>query len=203
MRRIGGAGGGDVHYGLVALAGYLIGSVPSAYLMGRMFGRVDIRRVGTGNVGATNVVRNVGWAAGILTGVLDVGKGMAAVLVGKTFGLGAAAPLLAVICAVIGHNWPVWLRFHGGGGLATFGGGLAFTVPIWQIVLAGCLYGLVYLLTKHKYFSSLFMCAAIPVWLGLSRSSWDYFLFGLAGGTALGLKQVRAWLRCGSPRTRG
>jgi glycerol-3-phosphate acyltransferase PlsY len=192
-------GGGRefVQYVMLALTSYLLGSIPSAYLVGRMFAGVDIRRVGTGNVGATNVVRNVGWAAGVLTGVLDVGKGMAAVLVGRASGLGSVAPLVAVICAVIGHNWPVWLKFHGGGGLATFGGGLALTMPIWQILVAGCAYGLLYLVTKHKYFSSVFMCAALPLWLGLSKSSWDYFLFGLAGGTALGVKQVRAWFKYG------
>lgn len=189
-----------MNVGVLALLSYLIGSIPSAYLVGRAFRGVDIRHVGTGNVGATNVVRNVGWVAGILTGLLDVGKGMAVVLLARASGAGAVGPLLAIICAVIGHNWPIWLRFHGGGGLATFGGGLALTVPIWQIVLAGCLYGLVYLVTRHKYFSSVFMCAVIPVWLGVSKSSWDYFLFGLAGGTALGFKQVRAWLKYGTPR---
>ncbi|MBC7338664.1 MAG: glycerol-3-phosphate acyltransferase [Firmicutes bacterium] len=183
--------------GVLALASYLIGSFPSGYLIGRAVRGLDIRRVGTGNVGTTNVVRNVGWPAGILTALLDAGKGMGVVLLARE-GWGPTAPLLALPCAVIGHNWPVWLRFHGGGGLATFVGGLALMVPFWQIVVAGCLYGLVYLVTRHKYFSSVFMCAAIPVWLGAAKSSWDYFLFGLATGVLLGFKQVRAWIRYGT-----
>lgn len=185
---------------LLALCCYLVGSFPSAYLIARAYGRLDIRRVGTGNVGATNVVRNVGWGPGVLTALVDVGKGLGVVVLARATGAGTWRPLLGLVCAIVGHNWPVWLRFHGGGGLATFCGGLLLLVPFWQFVLAGSLYGLVYLVTRHKYFSSLFMCGLLPVWLGGTALSWDYFLFGLAGGVALGYKQARAWVKYGGRR---
>ena len=181
---------------LLALLSYLIGSIPSAYLVARAVRKVDIRRVGTGNVGATNVYRQVGPVAGVLTGVADVAKGMAAVSLAQLPCFSSsAAPLVALLCAVIGHNWPLWLGFEGGGGLATFGGGLALLIAVWQVIVLGALWGVVYRLTRHKYFSSVFMCLLLPFWLGISRSSWEYFTFGLGSGVALGFKQVLAWIR--------
>ncbi len=181
---------------VLAILSYLIGSIPSAYLVARVVRKIDIRRVGTGNVGATNVYRHVGPLAGVLTAVADVAKGMVAVSLAQLpYFASNAAPLVALLCAVIGHNWPLWLGFEGGGGLATFGGGLALLIAVWQVVFLGAVWGAVYRLTRHKYLSSVFMCLLLPVWLGISRSSWEYFTFGLGSGVALGFKQVLAWIR--------
>lgn len=188
-----------MHQVVFALAGYLIGSIPSAYLIGRAFGHLDIRRVGTGNVGATNVFRQVGRLPGILTGLADVGKGVVAVSLARSLDA-SAAPLVSLLGAVVGHNWPVWLRFQGGGGLATFGGGLALLLSLWHVVFLATIWGLTYLISRHKYFSSLFMCLLLPIWLGISQGSWDYITFGAGSGLALGVKQFRAWLRYGRER---
>ena len=108
-------------FGFLLIA-YLIGSIPTAYLLSRWFGAGDIREVGSRNAGATNVTLNVGWLPGFLTLAGDMGKGYLAAAVGSL----SSSPLVKYLTpafAIAGHNWPVWLRFHGGGGLATFVGG--------------------------------------------------------------------------------
>ena len=189
---------------LLAVFSYLAGSFPSAYLLARVLRKVDVRRVGSGNVGATNVFKNIGPLAGAITGLIDAGKGALVVLVARHPPFDPAVdPLWAVVAAMIGHNWPVWLRFQGGGGLATFVGGLAMLVPFWQVVVLGLTWWAFYLIPRHKYVSSVLMCALLPAWLGWARSSWDFFAFGLAAGMTLGVKQVRAWIRWarGRPHT--
>jgi len=109
-------------------AAYLLGSLPFSFLVARAFGVRDVRRVGSGNVGATNVLRNAGKLAGLLAFLLDAGKGAVAVLLVSRFAPGdAALPALAAMAAVVGHMYPVWLRFQGGKGAAT---GLGAFVPL-------------------------------------------------------------------------
>ncbi|WP_416907180.1 MAG: glycerol-3-phosphate 1-O-acyltransferase PlsY [Polymorphobacter sp.] len=111
-----------------ALPGYLLGSVPFGLLLTRMVG-VDIRTIGSGNIGTTNVLRtgNKGLAAATL--LLDAGKGAAAVLLASSFA-GAGAGMLAGLAAFAGHLWPVWLGFRGGKGVATLLGVALAAVPL-------------------------------------------------------------------------
>jgi glycerol-3-phosphate acyltransferase PlsY len=112
-------------------AAYLIGSIPFSFLVARAFGVHDVREVGSGNVGATNVLRSAGRAAGTLALLLDVGKGAAAsALAGRLAPEEAALPAVAAVAAVIGHMYPVWLRFQGGKGVATGFGAFAPLVPL-------------------------------------------------------------------------
>jgi len=111
---------------IVAAAAYLLGSIPNGYLLARLFLHEDIRKVGSGNIGATNVLRAGGKGLGAATFVLDVLKGAAAVYLGGAIAvlLHAAGPLrnmqaLAALCAVLGHMFPIWLGFKGGKGVAT------------------------------------------------------------------------------------
>ncbi|MGH6660998.1 MAG: glycerol-3-phosphate 1-O-acyltransferase PlsY [Rhodospirillales bacterium] len=110
---------------LLALAvagGYLVGSIPFGLLLTRLAGRGDIRAIGSGNIGATNVLRTGSKWLAALTLLLDIGKGWAAVVaVGRDWGfLGPLdAGLIAGMAAVVGHNFPVWLKFKGGKGVAT------------------------------------------------------------------------------------
>jgi glycerol-3-phosphate acyltransferase PlsY len=114
----------------VLAVAYLIGSIPFSFLVARAFGVHDVRRVGSGNVGATNVLRNAGKAAGALALVLDLGKGAAAsALAGKLAPGDAVLPAAAAVAAVVGHMFPVWLRFEGGKGVATGLGAFAPLVP--------------------------------------------------------------------------
>jgi glycerol-3-phosphate acyltransferase PlsY len=109
---------------------YLIGSIPFSFLVARAFGVHDVRQVGSGNVGATNVLRSAGKAAGALALLLDLGKGAAASTLAARFAPGEAALSgAAAVAAVAGHMYPVWLRFQGGKGVATGLGAFAPLVP--------------------------------------------------------------------------
>lgn len=119
---------------LAALAAYLLGSIPTAYLVGRMYG-VDIRRLGDRNVGAGNTVRQVGALAGAGVAFVDIFKGVAAVLLARALGGGDVGAMLAGVLAVTGHNWPVFLGFRGGRGAATGIGVFFAFFPLLTAVL--------------------------------------------------------------------
>jgi glycerol-3-phosphate acyltransferase PlsY len=112
-----------------AAVGYLLGSVPFAFLLSRLRGGIDIRRAGSGNVGATNVLRTSGVLAALTVVVLDIGKGAGSVLVAQRFTTGDTAPAVAGLAAIIGHIYPVWLRFRGGKGVAAACGVFTVLVP--------------------------------------------------------------------------
>lgn len=121
--------------GLAALLAYLLGSVPFGIVMARFFGLGDLRSVGSGNIGATNVLRTGNKPAAFLTLVLDAGKGAIAVLMARAV-LGEDAAQLAGFAAFLGHCFPVFLGFRGGKGMATFLGTLLALA--WPIGLAAC-----------------------------------------------------------------
>ncbi len=134
-----------VKFVAVVLIGYLLGSIPFGALIGKRIAKVDVREHGSGKIGATNVLRTAGKKAAALVVFLDVSKGVLAVvlaglIVGRTylvlgdFGLGAlVAQVLAALAAIAGHNWSVFLKFHGGRGVATFMGGLIALCPVAAI----------------------------------------------------------------------
>jgi glycerol-3-phosphate acyltransferase PlsY len=125
----------------VIIIGYLLGSIPIGYLLARRQAKVDVREYGSGKMGATNVLRIAGRGSAVTVVILDILKGVLAVvfaglIVGKGylviggFGLGSlVAQVLAALAAIVGHNWPVFLRFRGGRGVATFLGGLVALCP--------------------------------------------------------------------------
>ena len=118
------------------VVGYLLGSIPSAYILGRLVKGVDIRTAGTGNVGALNVYQEVGPAAAVAVLVADVSKGVVAVLLPSWIGAPGWASYASAFSVVAGHTWPVFLSFHGGKGAATiFGVGLALAPPLAAITL--------------------------------------------------------------------
>ena len=114
----------------VVLAGYLLGSIPFALLMARRWSATDLRRVGSGNLGAANVMRASGVRAGILVALLDMLKGALSVLLAERLSPSAAAPAVAGFAAIVGHIYPVWLRFRGGKGVATACGVFAVLTPL-------------------------------------------------------------------------
>src|SRR5262245_17213806 len=114
---------------IAIVTAYLLGSIPFAQLLSRRYG-IDLRRTGSGNVGATNVLRTVGIRVAIGAAVLDAAKGTAAVLIAQRLTSGIALPVAAAVAAVIGHVYPVWLRFRGGKGVATAAGAFGVLTPI-------------------------------------------------------------------------
>lgn len=108
---------------LTALLGYLLGSIPFGIVITKIFGLGDLRTIGSGNIGATNVLRTGNKAAAFLTLMLDSGKGAIAVVIANA-ALGSDAAQLAGFAAFVGHLFPVWLKFQGGKGVATYLGTL-------------------------------------------------------------------------------
>jgi glycerol-3-phosphate acyltransferase PlsY len=121
---------------LAVVAAYLMGSIPFAQLLSQRRG-VDLRRVGSGNVGATNVLRTLGVRPAVLAMMLDAVKGTIAVLVAQRLTSGVAAPVAAGLASMIGHVYPVWLRFRGGKGVATAAGAFAVLTPVAAVVAMG------------------------------------------------------------------
>ncbi len=113
---------------LAVTVAYLVGSIPFAFLLSRRRG-IDLRDVGSRNVGAANVLRTSGVRTAVLAMLLDVVKGALAVLVAQRVTVGMATPIAAGVASVIGHIYPVWLRFHGGKGVATAAGVFSVLAP--------------------------------------------------------------------------
>jgi len=123
-------------FGLLFFGAYLLGSVPAAYLGARWFGGIDLRKVGTRNIGGSNVLRSVSKWAAIPVVIFDIGKGSLVTLVAGLLGLSTGMQAAVCIAAIIGHNWPIFLGFQGGRGIATsLGVVLVLSWPIGLIVL--------------------------------------------------------------------
>ena len=118
---------------IVVIFSYLLGSIPTGYIVGALAG-VDIRKVGSGNIGATNVARVVGKKRGLLTLIADVGKGFIPVFVAGRLGLSHTAVALVAIAAFLGHLYPLFLKFRGGKGVATALGILLAIAPMATLV---------------------------------------------------------------------
>ena len=148
---------------IAAAIGYLLGSIPFGYLIARLAGAGDIRSAGSGNIGATNVSRVLGFGAGIVTLLLDGGKGALAVWLARRMGHGAAGPIIfAGLGAVIGHMFPAWLRFRGGRGVATAIG--AFLMIGWLAVVADLVLWVVTMaIWRYASLSSILWAAALPL----------------------------------------
>ncbi|MAU52052.1 MAG: glycerol-3-phosphate acyltransferase [Roseovarius sp.] len=148
---------------LWAVIGYLLGSIPFGMVLARLMGLGNLREIGSGNIGATNVLRTGNRTAAALTLLLDGGKGAAAVLLARAFAAEDAAQL-AGLMAFLGHCYPVWLRFAGGKGVATFLGLLLALA--WPAGLAACLTWLASAaVTRISSLSALVAAAAAPLWL--------------------------------------
>lgn len=148
--------------------GYLLGSVPFGLVIARALGLGDLRQIGSGNIGATNVLRTGNKPAALATLLLDSGKGAIAVLLARHFG-GETAAILAGGAAFLGHCFPVWLGFRGGKGVATFLGTLI--ALHWPLGLIACAtWALTALIARISSLSALLAAALAPVFAwGLGR----------------------------------
>jgi acyl phosphate:glycerol-3-phosphate acyltransferase len=148
---------------LVAVLAYLLGSVPFGIVITRALGLGDLRAIGSGNIGATNVLRTGNKGAALATLLLDAGKGGAAVLIARAL-VGEDAAQLAGFAAFLGHLYPVYLRFKGGKGMATFLGTLLALA--WPIGLACCAtWAVVAALSRISSLSALISAASAALWI--------------------------------------
>lgn len=160
---------------------YLVGSIPTAYLMGRLLRGIDIRRHGSGNVGATNVMRVLGAPAGIATLSIDLIKGLLVVAYAAPalYPGGTPSPvwqIAACIAVVVGHNWMLFLRFTGGKGVATAAGAFLALSPL-STISAVAVWGVVVALTRYVSLGSILAGIALPVFMLLYRQPVAYCWF--------------------------
>lgn len=174
---------------LIAALGsaYLVGSIPTAYLLVKLVKRVDVRTLGSGNVGATNALRVAGTWAGLTVLLSDLAKGLVAVLVIAPLLLRSATPTLQLACgvmAVVGHVFPVFLKFRGGKGVATTIGVLLGIMPftagvflvVWVIAFLGC---------RYVSVGSMAAAIALPITQLLHRRTWFEILLGVILATVI------------------
>ena len=162
-----------------AVLGYLLGSIPFGLLLTRLAGHADIRQRGSGNIGATNVLRTSGKGLAALTLLLDLTKGAAAVVIAQRWGHTGA--LIAAGCAILGHMFPVWLGFRGGKGAAT---ALGVLIPLcWPVALVVAVFWMTTALLFH--FSSLAALVAAIAGAALAAVVADKATALLIAGIAL------------------
>ena len=173
--------------GLGALLAYLIGAIPVGLLVARAAGGVDIRRRGSGNIGATNVLRTLGPLPGIVTLLGDVAKGYGAVTVAGWLGAGSAWAALGALLAVVGNCWSVFLGLHGGKGVATGLGAFLALAP-WAIAPSAVVW--IALAASFRYVSlaSVLACLGLPVGVALLGYPWQS---AVAAGAAAAIIVLR------------
>jgi len=164
---------------IAIIGAYLLGSIPSAYIAGRLRKGIDIRQVGSRNMGAMNVFYNVGIVPGLLVLGVDIGKGVAAVALAHWLVESDLVLFIAGAIAVLGHSFPVWLNFRGGRGGAPLIGVLIFLMP-WGIPIGLAVFFVLLLLTRFPTlsYSIALLCFPFIAWLIYHRG--DYVAFSSA-----------------------
>jgi acyl phosphate:glycerol-3-phosphate acyltransferase len=165
-----------VKFGLLLAVSYLIGSIPLSYLVVKWRYGVDIRQHGSGQVGASNVFRTFSKPLGILVGAFDVGKGALMVWIAHLLGLGLAFEIGVGLAAIAGHNWPVFLHFNAGRGIATTIGVVAYIFP----------WGLVFFVAV-VIFTLLIGSSPVPILIGMAAMPLASWLMGEPMTLTLGL----------------
>ena len=149
-------------YIVTALISYLFGSIPFGYLFTKILLKKDIRSVGSGNIGATNVLRTGNKSLGYLTLILDIAKAVVPVIYIK-FNYPDLV-YISALCAFLGHLFPIWLKFKGGKGVATFVG-ILISINIYYALVFGIVWILTFFISKYSSLSSLFASISIPIYL--------------------------------------
>lgn len=163
---------------IVLLIAYLLGSFPSAFIIGKARKGIDIRKVGSHNMGAMNTFYNVGFWWGMLVLLMDIGKGALAIGVARWMGSPQYIDLVAGIMVLVGHNFPVFLKFKGGKGGAAMIGVMVIVMP-WGFVAYPALFGLLLLITKFPTmaYGLAFLC--FPFLAGFVYHSTAYIIYSI------------------------
>jgi glycerol-3-phosphate acyltransferase PlsY len=170
--------------GLLIAGGYLLGSMPWGYWLPLVLARVDIRTLGSGNVGATNVWRALGFRYGLAVALLDILKGLAAGLLGRYVG-DELIGVLAGTAALVGHWRPLFLGFAQGGKVVAVTGGVGLAIaPVASLAAAG-MWILVFLLTRYASLGSITAGVALPVFAVATGASWPVVGFTIGAAVAI------------------
>ena len=155
-------------YIVTALISYLFGSIPFGYLFTKLLLKKDIRNIGSGNIGATNVLRTGNKSLGYLTLILDIAKAVVPVIYIK-FNYPDLV-YISALCVFLGHLFPIWLKFKGGKGVATFVG-ILISINIYYALVFGIVWTFTFLISRYSSLSSLFASISIPIYLLIINQS--------------------------------
>ena len=158
---------------LIGIISYLMGSVPFGFILTKIFLKKDIREIGSGNIGATNALRTGNKTIGYSTLVLDIMKAVAPVIYVKIFYQDFL--YIASLCAFLGHVFPIWLKFKGGKGVATYVG-ILFAINIYFGIIFTIFWFITFFISKYSSLSSLIGAASIPIYL-LILTQFDQMIF--------------------------
>ena len=189
--------------------GYLLGSIPSAYLAARRAKGKDIRQLGSGNVGGLNTYREIGTGPAVAVAITDIAKGAAAVAVAYwLLGLDQPFVLAAGLAAVIGHMWMVWLKFSGGKGVGTTVGILATMMPLYGywpgLLIFLVIIIIILLITRNVALSTSTALACLPIIMWQVTHQGDFIIWSIVLGIIIGLKYLptarAAWAKAENKR---
>jgi glycerol-3-phosphate acyltransferase PlsY len=169
--------------------GYLLGSIPSAYLVGRLLKGVDLRDVGDGRIGTSAAFRRLGKLGGTMVGIADFGKGVAAIMLARLLGVSEVVVLLSGLAAVIGHDWSIFIHLKGGKGAATTYGVLA-SVMAWQLLIALGIAGMVFFISHKSGLSTGIMFGILPPIVWACGASALLVVFPILLSTPMVLKHL-------------
>lgn len=175
----------------VLLGAYLLGSIPSAYLVGKLVANVDIRQLGDGNMGARNTFESLGWLPGLVVGAADIGKGALAVLMARQLGLPENFVLLAGFCVVLGHDFPIFLGFRGGQGMAAMIGVFGVLFPL-ETAISLLILIVALALTRNWDLSCSIGLGLLPVMLWFNGKPPRQVLYPVLMLPTIGLKKLLA-----------
>ena len=179
--------------GIAALIiSYLLGSIPTAYIVSKTRKGIDIRDVDTGNVGAGSTFRQIGFVEGLIVLVVDIGKGAASVLIAQALGLGQIWVFAAGFMAMLGHCYPVWIGFRGGLGVATLIGVFAVLAP-WATLVMLALIGISILIIRHMFTAVFIAGPLLPLFIWLFYGSLELVLYSIVVILFAVFKAIRRW----------
>jgi len=194
---------------LAIVIGYLLGSIPSAYIAARVVKGKDIRQIGSSNIGAVNTFREVGIKAGLAVTITDIGKGTAAVAIAYwLLDVSQLFVLAAALAAIVGHNWMVFLKFSGGKGMATTVGVIAILMPLYGywagLLIFFVIIAIPLIITHNIALSTAIGLVSLPfiTWLGME--SGPFIVWSIVIGILIGLRFLptakAAWARAENKR---
>ena len=176
---------------LAIIIGYLLGSIPTAYIAGRLTRGVDIRQIGGGNMGALNVAREIGRGVGAVVLVVDIAKGAGAILVAKYLGVSQLYIFLAGFASIVGHSWPIFFNFRGGKGAATTIGVFLALVPK-EFACSLPIMGIVIGLTSNATLGVAIGLAFLPLFLWLFGQPLSTIIYAILIALFLGFRYLPA-----------
>jgi acyl phosphate:glycerol-3-phosphate acyltransferase len=173
---------------------YLIGAIPFSILITKLVLGVDVRNAGSGHATTTNTIRQAGWIPGFFVLIFDIAKGYLPVWFALIYGFGIVQVTLVLMASIVGHCWPIFAKFKGGMGLATFGGGLMAIDPMLFVYALGLLISF-NLLVKHSAKATILFGFMFPILVWIVFRNNSYLIASIGGGIIISARFTTDWNR--------